>query len=163
MRIHSSVSVDLSGLKKLKKDLKKLESQTVEWGFLYGTHSKADMSFAALAWLLEEGSRSNSGGWSIPPRPAFKSTISTIQHSPSFEHEMSKKVGNYIYGKSSSTYLMNELGDFAVDLHKDTMLSWITSGSQNRHNSPVTISIKGFDKPFTETGELVQNVKYRIT
>jgi len=163
MKVHSSVKVDLSGLKKLKTHLKKLEAKEIEWGFLYGTHSKADLSYAALAWMLEEGVRSNFGGWSIPPRPAFKSTISTIKNTKLFDYEMQKDISNFMYGKVTANYLLNETGKFATSLHKDTMTSWISSGSQYKHNSPITIEIKGFDMPFVDTGELVQNVKYQIT
>ena len=154
--------LDLSGIKKLKSKLKKLENKEVEWGFLGGQHSTADMTYAALAWLLEEGSRSSEGGYAIPPRPAFKQLISQLRTSHvAYEQEVSNAYRQFLEG-GNHHQILRESGEYLTQRHKDTMTSWLVSGSQNQHNAPLTIELKGFDMPFVESGELVQNVTYQI-
>jgi len=150
--------LDLSGIKKLKNKLQKLEQTEVEWGFLSGQHSKAEISYASLAWLLEEGNNK------IPPRPAFKQTVAGLRTSHvAYEAEVKHFYKNFLEGTGSAYGIAQASGKHVTETHKDTMYNWVIDGVANQHNAPETISLKGFDMPFVETGELIQNVTYKIT
>lgn len=157
------VSLDMSGLKSLKKNLNKLGSSTVSWGFFGGHHSEADMSYAALAWLLEEGTRSSNHGYAIPPRPAFKQMLSELRtNHKGYEYDTAYAYKGFLEGATDYKVILTASGEYLSGYHQDTMYNWVTDGLNAQHNSPVTVGLKGFDRPFVETGELIQNVAYRI-
>ncbi|MBG23656.1 MAG: hypothetical protein CMF22_10060 [Idiomarinaceae bacterium] len=150
--------LDLSGLRDLEKDLTKLESKHVEWGFLSGEHSTAEMSYAELAWMLEDGTDK------IPPRPAFRDMIAgLITSHKAFEYEIKDEMQRLVYGMGNPYNVHKASGEYLKALYTDTMVSWFSDGSMNRQNSKVTKAIKGHAMPYVWTGELVQNVEYQIT
>lgn len=163
----SSVTTELNvdGLRKLKSKLNKIRGSRIEWGFLGGEHSSADMSYAALAWLLETGRRSVSGsGWDIPPRPAFRQSIQEIALGNSFEESLSGMLGHYLSPRSntSSDAFLEATGKFLSKSYEESMINWRFNGTSYKHNAPMTVSLKGFDRPFVETGELTMNVEYKV-
>lgn len=163
----SSVKTELNvdGLKHLKQKLNRIRGSKVEWGFLGGEHSTADMSYAALAWLLETGRRSVSGsGWDIPPRPAFRQSIEEIALGSSLEQSLSGMLGHYLSPSSnvSSNAFLEATGKFLSQSYEESMVNWRFNGIAYNHNAPMTVALKGFDRPFVETGELTMNVEYKI-
>ena len=157
-------TLDLSGIKKHKSKMKSLESKEVEWGFLEGQHSKADMSYAALAALLEYGTKTPEGKWHIPPRPAFRDLIAQMRTAQAaFVFEMEKHVQGYFEKDNpSAELLLTKTGQYLKSRHQDTMRNWLSSGSQYQDNAEETIDLKGFNMPFVYTGELVDNVKFKV-
>lgn len=164
MKVTLKAKLDTSGIKDLRRRLRKLNGKSIEWGFLEGTHSTADMTYAALAEILEYGTRSNNHGYAIPPRPAFRSLITKLQTShAAYEAEVGKHYSDFIEGRTKTPYkIFTESGEHVVGRHKDTMYSWVSDGSINQDNSEITIEMKGFNMPFVESSELVQNVTYKI-
>ena len=157
-------TLDLSGIKKHKSKMKSLESKEVEWGFLEGQHSKADMSYAALAALLEYGSRNPEGGYHIPPRPAFRDLIAKLRtNHKQFELVVQGELSKFIEKPLENPNKLLQLsGQHLVNRYQNNMEFWLVSGSKNTHNAPYTIEMKGFDQPFVETGELIDNVKFKV-
>lgn len=157
-------TLDLSGLHKHKRRMKHLESKTVEWGFLSGNHSTAEMSYAQLAATLEYGTRSSQGNWHIPPRPAFRTMIDRMKVAQrAFVMEVDSYLRDYMESDNKSPdLLLNKTGKYLQELHQDTMRDWVSTGSQYRNNARETIDQKGFNMPFVYSGELINNVKYQI-
>jgi len=156
--------LDMKGVKSLKGRLRGLEVRKVKWGYFEGQHSSAGMSYAALANLLEEGTRSSSGGYGIPPRPAFKDSLQSVKHNRSgFERALQGRMSSFVRGVESSPAGVHNLsGTYLKNRYQDSMDFWIMGGSQYQHNAPGTVALKGKDKPFDETGELIRNATFRV-
>lgn len=164
MKVSLKSELDLSGLTDLKKRLKKLDKKQLEWGFLEGNHSQADMSYAALAGILEWGARSSKGGWAIPPRPAFTNLVNSLESShKAYELAVQKLYTEFVLGQTKSPdRILKASGEHITSRHENTMEYWIVGGSQYTSNAPLTVELKGFDQPFMDTGELVQNITYKV-
>lgn len=161
---HIKTELDTSGLKRIREKFKRLEKSEIKWGFFGGEHSTADMSYAALAYLLELGRPGTSDTNAIPPRPAFRQSIQSLRLSESFDKVLAKALGEYIKssGQLSPDAFLKASGEYAQEEYQFTMTNWINVGTVYRHNAPMTIDLKGKDQPFVDTGELVQNVSYQI-
>lgn len=159
-----STQLDKSGLEAIKKKLKRLESQEVEWGFLGGTHSQAKMPYAQLAMILEFGGKS-SDGYTIPPRPAFRESVQELRHSRGFRDYVMRSLEKYLTNSpnASAKPFLQACGEYLEQSYRSSMINWHMNGSQYQSNAAWTIAEKGFDQPYVESGELVQNVEYRIT
>ncbi len=155
--------LDLSGLKSLHKKLSTLESKEVEWGFLEGNHSTAKMPYAELASMLEWGTRGASG-YVIPPRPAFTDLTSKLRTSHiRYESVVKHHFANFLENPNESPYkIWNISGEHLKGRYQESMEFWVINGSQNTSNAPFTVEMKGFDQPYVDTGELIQNVQYKI-
>ena len=161
----TTVSSDFKGIAALKRKLRRLEAKKIEWGFLEGQHSEADMTYAALAWMLEMGVRQENGtGWEIPPRPAFRQSIQELRVKGGFERHAKPYLRAYLSpsGGGNIQPFLDSSGKFLANSYKDSMINWRFNGSAYRHNAKLTIQLKGFDRPYVETGELTQNVQYDI-
>lgn len=159
------VKADYSGLNRLKNKLATLEKKEIEWGFLSGTHSQADMTYAALAFLLETGRRNEAGtGWDIPPRPAFRQSVQELRLGNGYENHIRQYLGSYLTSKSEAGLpaFLNASGRYLENSYRESMTDWIVNGSKYKHNARMTINLKGFDRPYVESGELTQNVQYQI-
>lgn len=158
-----STKLDMSGLKSVKKKLRNLEKDEVEWGFLGGTHSQANLPYAYIAMLLEFGGKS-SDGYTVPPRPAFRESVQNLRLSNGFENYVTRSLSKYLdNGSSVSTEpFLEACGQYLKESYRSSMANWHTEGSQNRSNAPWTIKEKGFDQPYVESGELLQNVEFKI-
>lgn len=151
--------IDFSGLEDLEKKLKTLESSSVDFGYVNsGIHSKAGIPYASLAALLEWGNDK------IPPRPAFRDSIERLKvKHKGFEYFVGPELGRYMMTRTTSPKrVYDETGKYLVDIYRTSMEDWFINGSMNRKNAQLTIELKGFNKPYVETGELVNHVDYRI-
>lgn len=165
IKVSTKVSKDVKGLNNLKKKMRVLEQKEVHWGFLSGSHSQADMSYAALAFLLEVGRRNEAGsGWDIPPRPAFRQSVSILRQSESFKKMLSGGLSTYLTeeGTGALSGFLDRTGRYLQNSYEESMINWKVNGTMYQHNRPMTIRLKGFDQPYVETGELTQNVQYQI-
>ena len=151
---------DLSGLKALEKEMKKLSSRKIEEGFT-GDHDSG-LTNASLAYLLEEGRRGTDKEPPIPSRPAFKDHLFSLLSDPLFKGVAQNTFTKYIQGSISQETFLNTIGSYLEEHHKEYMRDWLTKGSSAQHNAPLTIKKKGFDRPFVETGSLVDSVKYEV-
>lgn len=159
MRTHAVL--DTSGIKKLEKDLAKLKSSSVDFGYpTAAVHEPSGLTYGHLASILEWGIRGK-----IPARPALRQTTEELQTSPTaFESVVKGHFARFL--TSNSTRFVEPLnraaGEYLSDYYADLMDDWRTRGDSARNNAPMTIGLKGFNKPFEETGELIANVDYKI-
>ena len=159
-----SVKIKRKGLNKLKKRINKIKAANIKVGYFGGEqHSTAGMSYAALASILEFGTV-NANGSVIPPRPALRQLGFRwpYVYRNSFIKSIERDFSQTIKGHGSVEGLMDSSGKLLKSQYQQVMESWSTEGSQNRNNAELTIQLKGFDKPFDETGELIRNVKYKV-
>ena len=160
-------TLDLSGIKKLESKLNKLKTKEVDFGYFQstGTHSTAKMPYASLAWILEEGTRSNEGGYAIPPRPALKDLASKLRTSHTeFETEMTPFYKTFLENESQSEIsLVRNAAEHLKGRYQYNMEFWYIEGSKNTRNAPLTLALKGHNRPYEDTGELIANADYRIT
>lgn len=157
-----SAKLDVSGLKELKGRMKKLQGRSVDWGFLGGTHAGSGLTYASLASILEYGAVNNNGN-TIPPRPAFGDFVNNLEAShKQYELAVQKPFSDYVEGKvSTPEKILDTSGQHLTSRHQTKMEFWIVSGSDNTSNAPLTVSLKGFNQPFVDSGELVESVDYR--
>lgn len=159
-----SYKLETKGLDELKKNVKKLDKRSIDWGFLEGTHSGSGLTYASLASILEYGAINNNGN-SIPPRPAFGDFVNSLQASPKqYELAVQKHFSDLVTGAVKTPEKILEVsGEHLTSRHKTKMEYWIVGGSSNIRNAPLTVSLKGFNQPFVDSGELVESVDYRKT
>lgn len=159
------VELEMQGLQDLEKRLKALNGKEIECGFLGGEHSQANMPYAALADMLEFGTRANNHGYAIPPRPAFTALINSLQASHlAYELEVDKHYRDFVEGTTTTPHkIISTSGEHITGRHKETMYNWFSSGTQNTTNAQMTIDFKGHGMPFIDTGELIESVSYQET
>lgn len=155
------VKLNMQGLKQLEKKTTSLSRRKIKEGFFEGQHSSG-VSNAGLALLLEYGRRESSENSYIPPRPAFSELIFKLKHTPIFRRYAQKLYKQFLLGEISENKFLESLGEFMAGWHKDIMFNWVSDGTINTSNAPLTIEMKGFNRPFYETGELIDSATYRI-
>lgn len=156
MRTHLDAKVDITGLEELKNRIKNLKMAKIDYGFINGEHSKANMSYATLATILEFGTVD------IPARPAFSASINKLESGrSSFKIVIKKPLGDYIEGEIKDVdHVLDRTGRFLKGTYQDSMFYWVSEGTVAKNNRPFTQSAKGFNQPFVETEELIDNVEY---
>jgi len=157
-KIHAVL--DTSGIKRLQKDLKKLEKGSVDFGYPEpDVHEPSGLTYGHLASILEWGIRDK-----IPPRPALRQTVETFKTDKTgYETAVKASLERFLESKNRiADAVYRASGEHLSDQYADTMDDWRTIGSRATNNAPLTIDLKGFNKPFEETGELIDNVDYRV-
>lgn len=156
-----SVRLNTEGLASLNNKLKSLEKRKIQQGFFDSQHSEG-VSNAALAFLLEYGRRGTSEQSHIPPRPAFSEFIFKLKHTPLFFNKAQKLYQKFLLGSITEKQFLEDLGLFMTSWHKDIMFNWVSDGSTSTSNAPLTIQMKGFNRPFYETGKLIESSTHRV-
>lgn len=94
-----------------------------------------------------------------PPRPFFRSFLKDyITNNILVHSNIAPKVAAVAEGKLSWAALHNQIGQQLVEWVKKKILE-----TTNPHNTPLTISIKGFDDPLIETGRMYDTVRYKLS
>lgn len=154
--------LDLSGLHKLRKDLKEVTSKEVDWGFPDESdmHSEAKVSLGRLAIWQEEGTHWR-GRRHIPPRPAFQESLLRLD-AGDLRKALSEDVRKFLLNRQTPKAFLDNTGETLVESYRGSMISWHRDGSKHNDNAASTIKRKGFNQPYLETGELVRGVKFKI-
>ena len=157
MKVH----LDTSGIKKLKSKLRSLSNKKVDWGYPEGAgeYSTADMPYAELASMLEWGVRGR-----IPPRPALRESIEDLQvNRKDFENNIEPYIKDFLISETGSAdKVANKSGEYLKESYQHKMEFWYIEGSQNKHNAPLTKALKGHDRPYIDTGELIKNATFNV-
>lgn len=135
------------------------KSAQVGW-FRGNHHASSGLPMAQLASWLENGHR-NGGifeGTITPPRPFMRAGfIVYLRDSPDFAALVHTSMINVMTGKKTWTGVYNDLAPHMAKALKMIMIAW-----NDPRNRPMTISIKGFDNPLIETGELVNGIQWKV-
>ncbi len=152
--------LDTRGIKKLEKDLKQLSSSSVDFGYTQPkVHKGSGLTYGHLASILEWGIKGK-----IPARPALRDTTeSLITSKKRFELSIQQPVSMFLYGNSGAlNSILDTAGSHLSSRYEEKMDNWLLTGSTAKNNAPLTIGIKGFNKPFEDSGELINNTDYTI-
>lgn len=156
----SYAKLDLKGVRNLESGLNRMKKQTVDFGFPEPTiHSPSGMTHGHLAKILEYGIRGK-----IPARPAMRQTVEgLLVDRKGFEEVIKAPMANFLTSKNHIVDAVSRAsGHYLSEAYADTMDYWSSVGSSARNNAPLTIDLKGFNKPFEQTGELISSTDYRI-
>jgi len=156
------IKSDLSVWRKLKRNFDKTNSIEGKLGWFgenrYGPENSNEQMAQVAKWV-EEGHVG--GGWVdpsdiTPPRPVMRVGLAEAfkvgYNKDSFE-AMARDV---MKGHSVLTFLNKSDGPFRETL-RNTMTAWF-----DPPNSAMTVDLKGFDDPWIETGELRDNVNFKV-
>lgn len=144
---------------RIKKRLLSKTPRNIEVGWF--SEAKYDNGLP-VAWvaLLNEYGYMTSGkyqGWH-PPRPFFRVFLKEfITNSVLVRDKISPKVNRVALGKMTWAALNREIGQELVNWVKKKILE-----TKSPPNTPLTISLKGFNDPLIETGRMYDTVRYRI-
>ena len=141
---------------KIEKDSKELDGKIIEYGFPdVVMHPEAKAPVAAVAEWNENGVRSSTGGWRIPPRQfMFLAAIYAEGDMDRFNEQIYLTLG---LGKtklnSSLDYVAKELADLVV---KSIM------EGEFKALKPSTIAKKKSDVILIETGFMLDAIKGKV-
>lgn len=93
-----------------------------------------------------------------PPRPFFRLMFKAYSDSSVSNLHIIPMIQKVSLGTMTWTAFYKELGDNLVELVKERII-----GLKSPPNSPLTISLKGFDDPLIETKTMLNTVRYRIS
>lgn len=94
-----------------------------------------------------------------PPRPFFRTFLKEfITNTVLMNSKIAPKVAAVAEGKLTWAALHREIGQQLVDWVKKKILE-----TKSPHNTPLTISLKGFDDPLIETGKMYDTVRYKLS
>src|SRR5690606_24889195 len=157
MRINVSVHKNTKQWDKMEKNLLRGADRVVRVGWWDSRHPSGVPTAQVAAWN-EEG-HMNGGifsGTYTPPRPFIRMGFLLLakKYLKSYAKGILRDVA---LGKSSWAKYNKKMGEDMVKLLQETILAWDTPA-----NSAVTISMKGFNDPLIDTGNMYDAVKYRI-
>lgn len=141
--------MELAGGDKLEKALAEIAgkmSGSVKVGFLGGATYPDGTSVAQVAFWNEYGTAR------IPARPFFRTMISN--ESPGWAVLIGKAAKNYDYDGST---VLQFMGVKIAEQLQQSIVGW-----QTPPNSPVTVAIKGFNKPLIDTGQMQNSVDFEV-
>jgi len=151
----AKVTLDFSGLNKLKKSLREAENVVAEVGHVVpATHPKARMPMAWLGAINHFGGTTTDGKH-IPPRPYITNGLYKPKHKESLQQAGSR----ILNGVSTPLKELRRIAPKVVtsikrDMGKNTVFE---------QNAAWTIEVKeGRDTPLVDTGDLRADVNYRI-
>nr|NIQ05155.1 hypothetical protein [Candidatus Korarchaeota archaeon] len=145
-RIRPTVKIksDLKGLTKLRNVVKKQASMVADVGhFGNKQHNEDNESIAEISLINQQGTSK------IPARPYMLIAL----ESPAFLKEYNKSVERVATGKSTITKELSNLSDAL----KQIMIGVIETSFNLVPNAPITIELKGSNRPLIDTGTLVSD------
>ena len=169
MPVKINIKLDIeSGMKEINrfiKDLKKLESESVDYGYFDGKvhitqYDNSGVTEAYLMMILEMGSESSN----IPARPVFRRTGESMQDVANSK-KLKAPLKKFLIGTADQKDVISSiLLDVGELLRSETQKNF---GSNNKiglaPNSSKTISKKGRNDPLVDTGTLRDNMSVRTS
>lgn len=154
MRITTKVNIDTSVWKDVVKNIKTHQHDRMRYGWFDSVHSSG-FPTAQIAKWNEEGHKTGGGGIS-PPRPMIR-----VGAAPKVEKLVGETVRNsltrIVLGDSDWKEELERIGQGAEKILKKEIEDWTTPP-----NRPLTIKLKGFNDPLIDTGQMLDQVTYRV-
>lgn len=146
----------------MKRNLQSNKAQ-ISVGWFEGQNYGADNDFlpmAQVAQWVEEG-HVNGGifnGTYTPPRPAIRTYfIPVVAEADEFTKAAIPMIDMVAQGKMTWRSLHMKLAPKVLNIFKDSLR--IYNAIPNR---PATVSLKGFNDPWRETGSLIESARFKI-
>ena len=139
---------------KMVKNLSRGGDKGVDVGWWNSRHPSGEPSAQIAKWN-EEGHKTGGGGIS-PPRPMIR-----VGAAPKVEKLVGETVRNsltrIVLGDSDWKEELERIGQGAEKILKKEIEDWTTPP-----NRPLTIKLKGFNDPLIDTGQMLDQVTYRV-
>lgn len=151
------MDIDMSGLERLTRSCKQLNSRHIRFGWLNGKnypagHRNAGKSIAWIASLQEFGYQGDSAN--IPSRPYFRQTINKIRYA--YYERLKKVFLSSLNGLTDNMELNNLAEEFKKDYYEQV-------AKQNHKSlSEYTIKIKGHRYQMGHTGVMLTNFESKV-
>lgn len=150
-----TINQDLSGFKNLKKELNKLKSRHIKFGWINGkkypaSHKNAGKYIASIAVLQEYGFDK------IPRRAYFRQMINTIKHSSKYRSDIGEIFVSALHGNLDES----KLNKLAQELPKDYNESVLRQNKKPL--AEYTVSIKGHTFQMDHTGYMLTNFSSKV-
>ncbi|NCB78608.1 MAG: hypothetical protein EOM41_01150 [Bacilli bacterium] len=155
IKCNSHVIADMKGLDLFVKECINLEKKEIGIGFDETKHPDADMSMAALAWILDRGADIPNGV--IPPRDFMESTNDQFEVDNGRVTPLAVK--KILYRGQAPESALKPVGNAQKRTMQEIMDIKLFS---NPNNAPSTIRQKGRDDALIDTGKLRKAIKVRI-
>ena len=165
MTFKHNFKMDLSGLKKLQRDLKKIDKTEIEWGWINGkAYNKADINkrggipFALIAINNEFGGYAKDMRTSkyvyIPSRPYFQQST---KNSVSYAKKEVADVFRLVMAGGDYKAHLQAIANAQVDILKKSI-------AQNNMTPlhPKTVAIKDSSKQWDDTGQMIKNITAKV-
>lgn len=158
MEFTVDVSLDMSVLKDVEKNVKQLNKRHIRFGWyegkFYPTSSNSGLSIAQVAYWQEYGRAGVGDTPSIPSRPYFRQAINAIKRS-SNKH-IASIFKTALFGGDTTTKLQ-KMSDSFVGKYRASV------ASQNyKKLAPYTVALKGNSYQMIDSGVMVSSFKSRV-
>lgn len=152
------LDIDLSGLERLTKSCKQLNSRHIRFGWLSGKnyptgHKNSGKSIAYIAHLQEYGYRGDNG-YELPSRPYFRQTINKIRHS--YNESIKKVFLSSLHGITDTLTLEKLAEEFKKDYYEQV------ARQNHKSLSDYTILIKGHRYQMDHTGVMLTSFESKV-
>lgn len=162
----NGVTVDKRVWNRMKRNLLAGNRKSLDIGWFDGkmhTNNRTNsppVTLAQLASWLEHG-HVNGGigaGTVTPPRPFMRAGfIVYLRNNKDFANTVARHFTSVALGTSTWEQVYAQMGPQLVKALQAIMYAW-----NNPSNAPMTQSLKGFNDPLLETGELIAAVDWRV-
>ena len=141
------------------ENLKDLGNVRILAGWIKPEQKHGDMPTAQLAQIMEYGAqiKRKNATTVIPPRPMLR--YAARDKSKEWFKEAGEIAASVIEGKTQGEKAYEKLGAFIADDIKGT----INTSSLFKPNAPSTVKKKGKNTPLIDTGEMRDQVDYKVT
>ena len=164
-KFRSKITLDTKELKRVVRDLKKLDKTEVDFGWINGkkypsndpAKSRRGVFIASIAYMNEKGHYSiNNDGRVIyvPARPYVQQSL----HNISFLSDSMVKVLENLFEGLPYRNVLNFIGQDMVDNIKKSV-----SKQNFKKLHPKTINIKGKSTQWVDSGRMLDNITYKVT
>ena len=146
-----------NNIPRLMKRIQALTTKTTEVGYFSSqpSHSESGIGYAQMAAWLEYGTKKTRA------YPLFHRTVEFFEH-PSKSNIIKSSLKGYFNNLDSNkqyTVILNSIGKGYAEIIQAGMGK---PGRVGNSNTQSTISIKGRNEPWIDTGELKQKISYRF-
>lgn len=145
---------------RMKARLMKTAPRQIDVGWFEEAKYENGIPVAWIAMLNEYGYMTSGKyqGWH-PPRPFFRSFLKEyITNTVLVSSNIAPKMAAVAEGRMTWAALHKDIGEQLVAWVRKKILE-----TKNPQNTPLTISLKGFNDPLIETGRMYDTVRYKLS
>lgn len=161
VRITTVFSKDNSMWQKIRNNLLKGNSKSVDVGFFEDAKYEDGTQVAYVAQLNEEGHVNGPdslvSGAVTPARPFMRYFMMQLEKEGKLIDEMRNDLHLVAIGSKSWKSFYDKLGEEAKEDVQKVIEQWFIP-----MNAPLTVQMKGFNKPLIDSETMIDSVDYRV-
>lgn len=159
-----TLKVDKSGWDKLKKEFEQFTQNEIRLGWFeeqkYGSDN-GNLPMAQVAMDVEQGHVNGPTamfpGAITPPRPFMRVGLLEAASKGTNDQQFATVIKTVISG-ATVFRAMEQVAPYFEPTLRKVMMDW-----DSPPNSAATVALKGFDNPLVKTGQLIANVKAKVS